>query len=90
MYGVAMNNVAESVANVSKLNSIPMSILPIAIGIWINCAMKTVLALVAQTKPIITQKIFIQTLPIGVLLRIKIMIDDRQNGKTQYPSTQTD
>ena len=39
MYGVSRKNIAESVANQTKMNTIRMCIPPIAVGIWINSAM---------------------------------------------------
>ena len=39
MYGVSRINIAESVANQTKMNNICMCIPPIVVGIWINSAM---------------------------------------------------
>ena len=42
MYGVSRNNVAESVANQTKMNNIRMYAPPIAVDVWINSAMTIV------------------------------------------------
>ena len=42
MYGISRNNIAESVANQTKMNNIRMCIPPIAVGLWINSALDIV------------------------------------------------